>query len=375
MQMGMMGGMGQPRDLTGLTRLCEFLGIEMDVRNTVWQTENPLRQEYVDLPLEYLPAGQGVTSEPMFDREHPITAAMKDYVLFLFSGGFKRRGGDGPDVKPLIWSAPDAGITPADAIHDAIMGSRMGADPDWSKKRTKRKNDNVPLYLAAYISGKPLEAPSPTDGNNKNEKKPEAKNLNVVFISDLDFVSNSFFSLRRTGERRLDFENVGFLVNCVDYLTGDDTLIPLRQKRPARHTLQRIEELSRSFERKANAEVELAQAESQKAETEAKAKLDKVLKQYQNRDTISMGELIDIQQKVNAARNEYNQTVEEINQERSDKIRQISFDTQERLKQQQLAIRFLGVALTALPVLIIGLIVYTVRRNRETEGVSRARLR
>src|SRR4029079_40358 len=184
---------------------------------------------------------------------------MRDYALFLFAGAMKRKGGDGPEVKPLLWTTRDAGTVSADVIDDAVMG----ADRDWSAKRQRRNEEYI---LAAAITGKPVDDSASPHGAKDAKPKSPVKDVKVVFVADLDFVSNAFFNLRRLGERELDFENVGFLVNCVDYLAGDESLIALRQKRPQRRTLTKIMQLSESFEREAEKERKEAEDKAKKAE-------------------------------------------------------------------------------------------------------------
>jgi ABC-2 type transport system permease protein len=366
------GMMGQPppstRDVAALGRLASMLGIEFDTTQVVWQSANPLRQKYQELPLEYLPSGKGVSSEVLHDPDHPITSSMRDYVLFLFSGGIKKRGGDGPDVKALLRTTREAGTVPADSIHDAIT---MGAERDYTNKRVRR---NEEFILAAAITGKPVEEPASPDAK-KDDKKLPAKDVKVVWIADLDFISNNLFNLRRSGERELDFENVGFLVNCVDFLAGDESLIALRQKRPQRRTLTRIMQLSEAFDAEAEKDRKAAQEKAQAAEDAAQKRFNEVENQLKGKQSINLQELVDVQQKLSAEQQRLNLIKAEIAQERNDRIRDSQLKTQERLRQQQLAIRFLAIMLPAIPVLLLGLVVWSIRSSRETEGVQQERLR
>lgn len=294
---------------------------------------------------------------------------MRDYVLFLFSGGIKKKGGDGPTVKALLRTTREAGTVPADTIHDAIT---MPGERDWSNKRVRR---NEEFILAAAITGKPIEETLPPSPDKKDEKKPPAKDVKVVWIADLDFISNNLFNLRRSGERELDFENVGFLVNCVDYLAGDESLIALRQKRPQRRTLTRIMQLSESFEAVAEKDRKAAQDKAQAAEDAAQKRFNEVENQLKGKQSINLQELVDVQQKLSAEQQRLNLIKAEIAQERNDRIRDSQLKTQEQLRQQQLAIRFLAIMLPAIPVLLLGLVVWSIRSSRETEGVQQERLR
>ena len=66
-------------------------------------------------------------------------------------------------------------------------------------------------------------------------------------IADLDLISEQFFEIRRRKLENLDFDNVTFVLNCVDVLAGDDAYIALRKRRPQHRTLTRLEEQTREF--------------------------------------------------------------------------------------------------------------------------------
>jgi ABC-2 type transport system permease protein len=372
-----------PRSLESLEKLATMLGLEFNFQNEsapafpgapergrtmeiVWQNANPLRAESPEYPLEFIASGRGVVEDSLYNREHPITQSMKDFVLFLFPAAMKRKGGDGPEVTPLLWTTREAGTTPADAVHEAAGGPNQ----DWTLKRKRRNEEFV---LAAAIKGKPYDSGS--TGEPKDETAAPAKDLNVVFVADLDFIADIIFTVRRQGGRKYDFDNVGFLVNAVDYLAGDQSLIDLRQKRPERRTLTKIADLNKAFEDEASKEAEEAREQAQKAEDEAQKGFEKVAKKLQGQSTIRHSDITELTQKVNEERRKLQRIRDEIVQRRNDNLRDIQSKTQERLRQQQLAIRFLAVTLPALPVLILGLVVWTIRNRRETEGVAQTRLR
>jgi len=366
MQRGMMGQMPTMRDTAALARLTNMLGLDFDTTQVVSQSANPLKQKIPQLPSEYVASGRGVVAEPLYERDHPITASTRDMSIFLCAGAMKRKGGDGPDVKPLLWTTREADTVPSEVINEQFMGR----DRDTSTKKQRRKEEFI---LAAAVTGKPVDDSTPSA--SKDKTKAPVKDLKVVFITDLDFVSNEIINLRRIGERDLDFENYGFLVNCVDYLAGDESLIGLRQKRPQRRTLTKIMALSESFEKEAERERKDAEDKARKAEDDAQKRFDEVAKPLENRQTINMQELVALTQRVNEEQRKLDRVKAEIAQERNERIREVQLRTQERLRQQQLAIRFLAVMLPALPVLILGLIIWSIRTGRETEGVAQARLR
>ena len=152
-------------------------------------------------------------------------------------------------------------------------------------------------------------------------------------------------------------------------------MIALRQKRPQRRTLTRIMQLSESFEKEADKERKGAEDKAKQAEDDAQKRFDQVAKQLEAQQTVRMQDLVAVSQKLGEEQRKLDRLKSEIAQERNDKIRDVQLRTQEKLRQQQLAIRFLAVMLPAIPVLLLGLFVWSIRAGRETEGVAQARLR
>src|SRR5690606_5106657 len=98
----------------------------------------------------------------------------------------------------------------------------------------------------------------------KTEEAPARKDAHVILVSDLDMISDIFFDLRRRPTEAMDFlnfDNIAFVLNCVDTLAGDESFVALRKRRPQHRTLLAVEELTRSY-------YEASQEESQRAEEE-----------------------------------------------------------------------------------------------------------
>ena len=63
----------------------------------------------------------------------------------------------------------------------------------------------------------------------------------MIAIADLDFIGEQFFELRRRKIEDLEFDNVPFVLNCVDVLAGDESFVGLRRKRPVHRRLEVLE--------------------------------------------------------------------------------------------------------------------------------------
>jgi ABC-2 type transport system permease protein len=111
-------------------------------------------------------------------------------------------------------------------------------------------------------------------------------------------LSNSFFEMRRgAAYANLRFDNVPFLLNCIDTLAGDDSLIELRKRRPVLRKLERVEQAQRDFEDKWTAEKEKAEQEAADALKAARASLDAAVKKIEDDTTIDeQAKLVKIRQ-------------------------------------------------------------------------------
>lgn len=94
-----------------------------------------------------------------------------------------------------------------------------------------------PYILAAKIKGKlPAEPPPlPEEGKPAPPPPPKPGDAKVIAVADLDVFSDTFYGLRLKENEAMDqfnFDNITFLLNCVDDLAGDDTYIALRGRRP-----------------------------------------------------------------------------------------------------------------------------------------------
>ena len=47
----------------------------------------------------------------------------------------------------------------------------------------------------------------------------------MIAIADLDLIGEQFFELRRRKIEDLEFDNVPFVLNCVDVLAGDESFV------------------------------------------------------------------------------------------------------------------------------------------------------
>src|SRR5207237_6698221 len=134
------------------------------------------------------------------------------------------------------------------------------------------------ITLAARLKGQAPIAPA-------KEGQPPAggSNLNVIFVADLDCISNEFFSMRNEGPEGLQLDNVTFVLNCVDVLANDTSYVDLRKRRPKHRTLERFENLTKSHNQKMLDETKGAEETAEKERKEAQERFDAKVKAVRDR--------------------------------------------------------------------------------------------
>jgi hypothetical protein len=99
--------------------------------------------------------------------------------------------------------------------------------------------------------------------------------VNAIVIADVDIISQTFFMLREQGFANLQFDNVSFVLNCMDELVDDPSFIELRKKRIRHRTLEKVEEQTRQFVERRLSDEQQAEEQAKNAMAEAQGRLEK----------------------------------------------------------------------------------------------------
>ncbi|WP_152052462.1 Gldg family protein [Tautonia marina] len=358
---GMFGG-GQPPEPKGdLTPLLDRLGIDWPQTEIVWNPYNP-HPRFTELPPEYVFITPSSGAADAFNPDEPIASGLQELIV-LFGGYVLPRSGAETDFTPLLRTNDEGGIAPFDSlVSPSFFG--MGIDPD----RATRLATNRAYTLAARLEGK-----GRSEGEGEGDE-PEGS-VNAIVVMDLDLISDAFFQLRQAGSEDLEFDNVAFVLNCVDTLVGDDSFIDLRKQRRRHRTLTRLEAADRAFEADRLAQEREAEDEADDQLEAARARMNEKI------DAIDANtELDDRTKQVMLAQ------VREVEQRRLNvaeaniedaKLRKIedsisAKETQLRAIRGQ--VRMAAALVPALPALALGIAVAIIRSRRENRGANPNRL-
>jgi ABC-2 type transport system permease protein len=366
---GMFGG-GQPPEPKGnLKPLLDLIGLDWPTTEIVWNRYNP-HPQLAMLEPEIVFVGKGSGNNDAFNAQEPISSGLQE-VVTLFSGLLRpKAGGSGPEFIPLLRTDDSGGILMwDDAVQQSFMGMG-GINP-----RRRHTPTGTSYTLAARLTGPAAATDSADAKKAEPPKEQKPATIKVIAIADMDLIGEQFFELRRQKIANLDFDNVTFILNCVDGLVGDDSFVELRKKRLKHRTLERIEQETRKF-------VDEFQKQTTVAEEAAKAKLDDAQKRFDKQvaEVKARPDLEEREKEImltnlqSIAQRRLEVEKANVEDERLEKVREAKAESERKSRAIENQVRFMAAALPPLPPLILGLIVFGIRLGRENRGAVPSRL-
>ncbi len=359
---GMFGG-GQPPEPKGdLNPLLDLLGLEWPAEQITWDSFNP-HKVLTNLPQEYIFISPNSGVRDAFNPNDPITSGLQEVVL-LFPGLLQAKGGDGPNFTPLLRTTEQSGTLRFDQI---LVPSFLGLslNPD----RLAHLPTPQTYTLAARLQGKPATEIVSTEVDLSDRE------IQVIAVADLDLISDGFFALRQAGSEEFEFDNVTFVLNCVDSLVGDDSFLALRKQRRRYRTLTTLEKQDQEFEAQRLAQEAQAEEEAQEQLTAARDRMREKVAQIESNvelDERTKRAMLATQQEIEQRQLEVAEA--NIQDEKQRKINESLANKETEIRKIQGQVRMYAIVLPPLPALILGCLVFIGRAGRENRGASPNRL-
>jgi len=360
-----MGGGPPPEPKGNLQPLLDLLGLDAPGSEIVWNRYNPLISN-PELPPEFVFVGKGSGGDQAFNPGEAASSGLQNMVL-LFPGLLRSKGSK-PEFTSLVRVGGIGGTLPfSEVVNQSFMGI-SGLNPN-----RRYRASNLEYTLAARIQGKPQVTPIPNETPKKDARPPA--DVKAIVIADIDLISDTFFDLRRRKLENLDFDNVAFVLNCVDVLAGDDAYVALRKRRPQHRTLTRFEDRRREF-------ILQSQKEAKQAEDVAKEELDKAQESLDSkvkkiRENKELDER-DREVKLLALEKDENRRLAvkkaEIEDEKRRKIQDSKATMEQSNRKLEREVRISAIVSAAFPALILAALVFGIRTGRENQGADPNRL-
>lgn len=360
MQSRMMGG-GGPQKGDADAFYASF-GLRVPKTDLVWDTSST-GLFGGQFPKTFLFAGADGMA-----RDSMLTKGLQSVVMMM-AGHVLPAGIEGVTVTPLV-SSPDPtsnealnGIIPkyesspgrGDGFLVFDFFGRMQQNPNARLRPSNKRFDMV-----VRVSGKP---------------KGSDKDLNVIHWSDLDAIGNQFFQIRRqVNDPNLRFDNVPLVLNCIDSLVGDESLIELRKRRPILRRLTAVEAAQSDFEKAWTRQKEQAENESDKALDEAKGRLNAAVDKIRNDTTLDEQSKANKIVEVETVENRRFETEKaNIEAKKKESIEKAQYDRDASRRSIYNRYRILTVLLAPVPALLLGIVTFVRRRSRAQAIVPKNR--
>ena len=360
--MGMMGRRNPPEkkaDDGRASRLTRALGINWSHDVVVFDANNP-HPVYVGLPQEYVFATRD-NNPKAFSSDHEATGGLQE-VLTFYSGTVTKNTITDREIEfePLIVTSAESGLLQWDEFVDSggfnFFSGQRAIQP---LQDPVRRMDSDAHVIAAQV---------------KSNKKDDE--LNVIYVADVDIISNFFFEVRNRGDLPIELDNVSFVLNAVDSLVGDNSFINLRSRRAKHRTLTRVEAQKRVFLEAANKAESESDAEAEAEMARRRDELGKRVKEIQENeslDPIAKNQML--QQAQQAEQQRFSLAEAKIEQRKNDQVRKIRAQTNRQIKSLESRIRGWAVWLPAVPAICMGLLVFFQRAREEKRNLGATRRR
>ena len=367
--MGMMGG-GAPQqqkaDNGRATKLSSALGIAWDSGQIVWDQYDPhpeireLLEAWQLADVVYVAASN--KAKFAFNPDSRITQGLQEVMMF-YPGTIRPLEKSQLKFEPLLRSSPNS-VTYE--WEEYVSSGFMGLTQLIAPPAKDPAFDQASPVIAARITGPAL------GGASADEK---SASINVVFVAEMDMISNPFFFIRDKEWQGLKLDNITFVLNAVDELSGEDSLLALRGRQAQHRTLTTIEASTDAFK-------ESQRKESARADADAKKALEDVQKKLQEEvNKILADDSLDDQTKRIKAemsrqnmQRELDVTKANIENKKKRTVKQIKDTTEREVRVIENRTQKMAILLPPIPAILLGIFIYSFRVQRERKGIVPDRL-
>lgn len=402
---GMFGGGGQ-QPKGDVRALWDALGLEIPGRpgmqglfdpELVWQQHNPypiLEDNANPLWVFIDEDAPGVEEGEALRKEHPITRGLNE-VLAIVPGQVKPQEQSELQHQPLLVTSELSGTVPGTALRPIMQGETSVA----------RETQSVTPHLAIAMAIEGTVKNPGAEGENTDaageqaadqpspEQQSEATTIKAVYVADTDLMLPDFSMIRADPdtitETRFQFQNVTFILNCIDWLTGELDFIEVRKHEPIFASLRMIDSVKdearqqvRQGSREFQEQYDNAVTEAQEAMDQQLQSLREELDDLQQRSadgTVSRAELQakmqSFQMQQEAQQRKLDVKMAKLSRDRDLSVREIERRAADEVTKIQNQVKAAAVALPCIPPLIVGVVVFAARRLREREHISKSRLK
>ncbi len=338
-----------------IASLMNDLGINWNHQQVIWDAYNP-HPDISSLQQEVVFIGSGNKNPHAFNAENPVTSGLQEVVL-MYPGHLQQPVQNTISFTPLLQTGEVSGQHQwFNLVQRGFFGLSINPNP-------RRLTTAMPYVVAARYRGTIPTADTTT-----------AAEVNVIVISDIDFISDQFFQLRAAGIERYNFDNITFFLNSIDLLAGDESFIDLRKRRIRHRTLTAVEARTEEFIRRRLEQERQAEEEARQELSVAQTRLDEKVNDVRQRTDLDQQTKQIMVRNLQEVENKRFEAARTAIEARRDATIAAGLENMEMaIRQIQTRIKMMAVLIPPIPVFIMGVIIFVRRRRREYEGTIAAR--
>lgn len=393
---GMGGGGQQPKgDIREMWDILQLKskgspGVQYYNSDIVWQDFNP----YPNLDMNVDPFwafidenAPGVEPGAALSSASPITNGLRQ-VLALYAGNIQPAENATLKHTPLLSTGLVSGTL---SVTELTQMMRMGMEGLSGAIEGTAPNQILALTVEGQTSAE--ESAAESEDSTSTESNSKGNPIRVAYVADTDLMLPVFLQIRadpnQATDLRFQFQNVTFLLNTIDWLTGETDFIEVRKHEPIFASLKMIDAVKEAASSDVRAKRKEFERQSEEAIREAEEARDEQLKelreevaelQKKSKDGSIPRPLIDaksIEFQTKSERLDRALAVkrEKFEREAERNIAKIQRESDQQVTAIQNKVKAYAVALPCIPPLIVGVVVFASRRLRERENISKSRLK
>jgi ABC-2 type transport system permease protein len=335
------------------------IGVNWNPGQVIWDAFNP-HPDLQELPPEIVFVSSNNETTEGFNDLYPATKGLQELVTIY--GGHIFKAIDSPfEFQPLLRSGRLSGVLPyQQLVQRGFLGMGFSLNPN------VRRTPSGETYV---IAGRSFGTGTINEGDSSH-----TASVNVIVMSDIDFITDQFFQIRSQQLAGLQFDNIPFFLNCMDMLVDDSSFIALRNKRVKHRTLTQVEDQTQEFIERRIEKEKQAEQDAQQALQEAQQRLTEKVNEVRNRADLDARTKQIMAQNLQEVENRRFEVLKSnIEAEKQATIAAAKEDMEAAIRRIQTRIKTLAVLLPPIPVLVVGAFIFVRRRRREREGAAAAR--
>ena len=191
----------------------------------------------------------------------------------------------------------------------------------------------------------------------------------MVFIADLDFVSDLYYAQEEALDQRLD--NLSFLQNSIEVLAGNDDFVSLRNRRDSPRTLVKLETVFESYRAQRARQQEEAEKKMRDELEVEQARLNDATKEIQANESLSFFQKLQrTSQEASDAQRRFDLRQRKLERELQQTITKLETEEQNRISSVENWTRYTSIITAPLPALALGIFVLWFRYLNERKNIT-----